>query len=319
MSDRANAGTNSNNYGAMAIDIQQIINSSIGISMLSTVAGLIPIRLGYRLADFAVERILAHPGSRMVRAVRANQWVISGETLDKEALDKAVYETYRNSARSIFDLYHFNPKLGTIEQLVVLNTTVQQLIQRPEFDQRGLVVAGLHISNFDLVLRAISLRGMQAMILTIPDPQGSQLVEYEMRKKTGMNLVPASLGALRQAIRYLQQGGVVMTGIDRPIPNPKYRPNFFGKPADLPVHHAYLAAKAHVPVMVMTTIRFPDGKNHIFTSDPIEMESHPDAVTGMLRNAEKVLSISEGFIRRVPNQWSISLPVWPEALDQAPV
>jgi phosphatidylinositol dimannoside acyltransferase len=302
----------------MAIDIQQIINSSFGVNILSTVAGWIPIRLGYRLADFAAERIVAHPGSRMVRAVRANQWVISGERLDKEALDRAVHETYRNSARSIFDLYHYIRNPGTIEQRIVLSATVQQLIQRPEFEQRGLMVAGLHISNFDLFLRALSLRGMRAMILTIPDPQGSQRVEYEMRKKTGMNLVPASFSALRQAIRYLQQGGAVMTGIDRPILKPKYRPRFFGRPADLPTHHVYLAAKAHVPVMVMATIRLPDGKNHVFTSDPIEMESHPDADTEMLRNAEKVLSIGEDFIRQAPSQWSVSLPVWPEALNQTP-
>ena len=303
----------------MVIDIQQIINSGFGINMLSTVARLIPAWFGYRLADFAADRIVAHPESRMVQAVRANQWVTSGEILDKEALDQAVYETYRNSARSIFDLYHYIHNPGAIEQLIVFNTTMQQLIQRPEFDQRGLMMVGLHISNFDMALRALTLRGMRAMILTIPDPQGSQRVEYEMRKKTGMNLVPASFSALRQAIRYLQQGGVVMTGIDRPIPEPKCRPRFFGRPADLPVHHVYLAAKAHVPVMVMVTIRLAGGKNHILTSDPIEMESHPDANMEMLRNAEKVLSIGEDFIRQAPNQWSVPLPVWPEVLDQTPV
>ena len=255
----------------------------------------------------------------MVRAVRANQWVISGETLDKKALDQAVYETYRNSARSIFDLYHYINDPSAIKRLIVFNTTFQQLIQRPEFNQRGLMLLGLHISNFDLALRAFTLQGNRPLILTIPDPQGSQRVEYEMRKKSGMNLVPASLGTLMQAIKYLQQGGVVMTGIDRPIPKPKYRPRFFGKPADLPVHHVYLAAKAHVPVMVMVAIQQADGKNHIFTSDPIEMESHPDADTEILLNAEKVLSIGEDFIRQAPNQWSITLPVWPEALDQTPI
>jgi len=301
------------------INIEQIINSSFGINLLSPLARLIPVWLGYRFADFAADRIVAHPGSRMVRAVRANQWVISGETLDKEALDRATYATYRNSARSIFDLHHYILDPAAIERLIVFNPPVQQLIQRPEFDQRGLVVVGLHLGNFDLALRALTLRGMRPLILTIPDPQGSQRVEYEMRKKTGMNMVPASVSALRHAIKYLQQGGVVMTGIDRPIPEPKCRPRFFGRPADLPSHHVYLAAKAHVPVMVMVTIRLPDGKNHIFTSDPIEMESHPDADTELLRNAEKVLGIGEGFIRQAPSQWSVPLPIWPEVLDQMPV
>ena len=184
----------------MAVDIQQIINSGFGIGLFSSVARLIPIRYGHRLASFAADRIAAHSDSRMVRAVRANQWVISGETLDKQALDQAVRETFRNSARSIFDLYHYLPNPAATRRSVVFNAAVQQLVQRPEFDQRGLMVVGLHISNFDLVLRALTLQGMRLLILTIPNPQGSQRVEYEMRKKTGMNLVPASLGTLRQAI-----------------------------------------------------------------------------------------------------------------------
>ncbi len=190
-------------------------------------------------------------------------------------------------------------------------------MSRPDFRNRRYF-PGTHGNPFDLVLRTLTLQGMRPLILTIPDPQGSQRVEYEMRKKTGMNLAPASLGTLRQAIRHLQQGGVVLTGIDRPIPKPKCRPQFFGRPADLPTHHVYLAAKAHVPVMVIATIWKLEGTNDIFTSDLIEMESHPDPNVEMLRNAEKVLSIGEVFIRQAPRQWTMTLPVWPEALGQMP-
>jgi lauroyl/myristoyl acyltransferase len=302
----------------MTFDIQQVINSRYGINILSAIAGLIPIRLGYRLADLVAAQIVAHPKAPMVRAVRTNQWVVNGETLDREGLEQAVRETFRNSARSIYNLYHYRLNQGTINKLVVINAATQKLFQRPEFDQRGLMVAALHLSDWDLVLRALVMLGMKPLMLTIPDPRGSQRVEYELRRRFGMNLVPTSVSTLRQAVKYLQRGGVVMTGIDRPIPKPKTRPRFFGKPADLPLHYAYLAAKAHVPVMVMVTIRLPDGKNHILTSDPIEMELHPDAEMEMLYNAEKILTIGEGFIRQAPSQWSISLPVWPDRLDQTP-
>jgi KDO2-lipid IV(A) lauroyltransferase len=156
------------------------------------------------------------------------------------------------------------------------------------------------------------------MVLTIPDPGGGRRVEFEMRKRTGMNLMPVSVITLRQAIKHLQGGGVVLTGIDRPIPDAKYRPRFFGRPASLPTHHVYLATKAHVPVMIMVTDLQPNGRYTVITSKPIEMESHPDRQVEMLRNAEKVLSIAETFIRKVPHHWIISLPVWPEALEQVP-
>lgn len=96
------------------------------------------------------------------------------------------------------------------------------------------------------------------------------------------------------------------------------RPRFFGRPAMLPTHHIFLAAKARVPVMLISTHLRPDGKYQIFTSDRIELDHDPDREKGMKLNAEKVLQVAEGFVRRAPQQWSMSLPVWPEALDLVP-
>jgi len=302
----------------MAFDIQQIVNSSFGIKLVTTLGRILPSRLGYRLADFVAEQIAGRRDSQMVRAIRANQWIVRGEKLDGVTLDRAVRETVRHSARSIFDLYHYIQNSEATRRLIVLDSTMQQLAWRPEFDDRGLVVVGLHLSSFDLVLQWLCRQGMKPLVLTIPNPQGSQRMEFEMRRRTGMNLVPVSVGALRQALRHLQQGGVVLTGIDRPIPDPKDSPCFFGHPAALPVHHIFLATKAKVPVMIMVTNFQADGKYHVLTSDLIEMDSHPDREQEALLNAEKVLNIAERFIRQAPEQWSISLPVWPEIMDRVP-
>ena len=298
------------------MEIQQLISGGLGVSLVSAVARVLPARLGYPLADFVAGCIASNPRSRMVQAVRANQWVIRGEPKAKEFLDRAVFETFSNSARCIFDLYHFINNPRTLDEKIVFNANVQHLIHRPEFEARGLIVAGLHISDFDLVLRVLTQRGMRGIILTIPDPKGSQRVEFEMRKKTGMNLVIPSFGILRQAIRHLQKGGMVLTGIDRPIPKPKVRPRFFGRPSGLPVHHITMALVAKVPVMVLATIRLSDGKSHVITSDPIEMQTGPDTNTETINNAEKVLAVAEDFIRKAPTRWAITLPVWPETLGQ---
>jgi hypothetical protein len=37
-----------------------------------------------------------------------------------------------------------------------------------------------------------------------------------------------------------------------------------------------------------------------------------------VNNAEKVLMVAEGFIRRAPQQWAIFQPVWPDLLPQVP-
>jgi KDO2-lipid IV(A) lauroyltransferase len=302
----------------MTIDLQQVINSSLSLRVVSSLARRLPPWLGYRIADGFAAQIAQRRDSRLVRAIRANQWMASRESLQGEALGRAVRNTLRYSAHSLFDLYHYNHDFDATRQLIVFDSSFDVIARRAEFDGYGLVVAGLHLSNFDLVLQWLCKNGLKPLVLTIPNPRGGRQLEYEIRKRTGMNLIPASVGALKQALKMLQRGGIVLTGIDRPIDKPQVCPRFFGRPAALPIHHIFLASKACVPVVITATYLQPDGKYHVFASDPIEMDPYPDAAERTLRNAEKVLAVAETFIQRSAEQWSVPLPVWPGVVDQVP-
>lgn len=302
----------------MAIIQKKILESSLGVSLVSFLGQALPLRLGHWVADRFAEKFATRQDSELIRAVRANQWVIRGEPQDIEVMDRAVIETLRYSARSLFDLYHYIKRPDVTRHLIVLDDVTRQLTKRSEFNDHGLIIAGVHLSNFDLILQWLCTDKMRPLILTIPDPQGGRRKEFEMRKKTGMNLVPASVSALRKALKHLEQGGIVLTGIDRPIPDPRSRPLFFGRPASLPMHHIFLALKARVPIVVMAANLRPDGKYHIETSNSIEMDPHPDRELEAIQNAQKVLKLAEKFINMAPQQWSMSLPVWQETMDLVP-
>lgn len=304
---------------AMMINLQQIINSPVSLRIVSALAQRLPARIGYRVADAIADQIARRRDSSLVRAVRLNQWVVRGEVLDGKELDQAVQETFRQWAHSIFDLYHYIENPDAIEQLIVFEPSFEKLIARPQFDRRGLIVIGLHLSNFDLVLQWLCRRKLKPLVLTIPDPQGGRRMEYEWRRRSGMNLMPVSVGTFKYAIKHLQQGGMLVTGIDRPIPNPRVCPQFFCRPAAMHMHHIFLATKACVPIVIAGTVRREEGKYHIFASDPVEMAPHPNPDLGMLQNAEKVLGTAEQFIRMAPQQWSVPLPVWPQIMDLVPV
>lgn len=302
----------------MTLDIETIANSSIGVGLLSTLAGIISPRLGHLMADAVARQIVRQRDSRLVRAVRANQWVVLGERVSCAALDRAVHETLRQSARSVFDLYHFIHRPQAVANMIVMDAAAQQLIKRSEFEDRGAMVVGVHLSNFDLILRWLCRQGLRPMVLTVSDPKGGRWIEYEMRRQLGMGLVPASVAGLRRVLKHLQAGGAALSGIDRPVSQPRLQPRFFGRPTSLPVHHIFIATRARVPVVVVAAMREPDGKYHVVTSDPIEMTADHDENKQTLRNAEAVLHIAEGFIRRAPHQWAMPLPVWPSSLDLAP-
>lgn len=302
----------------MTINFQQVINSPRSIQIIATLGRVMPLSMGYRLADLAAERIAARRDSEFARAVRLNQWVVRGEKLDRQSLDLAVLDTFRESARSIFDLHHFLNNPEAARDMILVDPAAAEIFQRSKFSHRGLMIVGIHLSGFDLVLQWLAVQGFRPLTLTIPDPQGASRLEFEMRKKTGVNLVPASPIAFRQALRFLQQGGTVLTGMDRPIPDPEIRPLFFGYPAALPTHHIFLACRAHVPLVVMASFRQLDGKYILQSSPAVEMDAFANREIELQHNAEKVLAIAEGFIRPAPHYWTMSRPVWPQLLDQMP-
>jgi len=298
--------------------MDRVIGSQSGLNLAASLARAAPPWLGYAIASVAARWISSRRHSEAVRAVRANQWVVAGEKLSRDALDQAVQGVFHNAARSIYELYHYVQNPEATERLFVFEASAQALVHRPEFDRRGLVVVGLHLSSFDLALQWICANWVKPLVLTIPNPEGGRQLEFEIRKKTGMNLVPGSVNGLRQAIRYLQRGGMVATGIDRPVPDSQVPLRFFGRPARLPAHHVYLALKAQVPIRVVISRLDDDGLYHIVLSPPIEMDPYPDREGELINNAEKVLSTAEDFIRQSPQQWVITQPVWPEAVEQVP-
>jgi KDO2-lipid IV(A) lauroyltransferase len=302
----------------MTLDPRNIINSPFGLSLAYLLGRCTPYWLGHRIAFFAADRIAACKDWKLVRAARCNQWIAYGEQLNGRVLDKAVAENFHSIASSIFDLYHNLNNPAAFLRLVEPHPTAIQLVQRPEFSERGLVVAGVHLSNFDMVFQVGGLAGIKALTLTLPELNAGYQKQLDMRSKKGMQVLQASVGTLKHSVNHLRAGGMVITGIDRPDDSYIYRPKFFGRPAALPIHHIFLALKARVPVIVGATIKHSDGKYHFLFSEPIEMQPHPDKQTEIMLNAEMILRVAEDFIRHDPSQWAMTFPVWPEALDQVP-
>src|SRR4030043_114447 len=255
----------------MPIDPQNAINSPLGISIALMIGRYTPKWLGQRMVNFAADRISTRKDWKMVQSVRLNQWVANDGKLDPLDLDEAVRQNFRNTGRSIFDLYHNINNPDVFRKIIDVHPTAERLLQRPEYGDRGLVVAGIHMSNFDFIGQAAGMSGVKAMFLAMPDNHPGYRKQLEMRKEKGMNIVPTSSSAIKQAVKYLRKGGMVMTGLDRPDESYPYHPIFFGHPAPLPLHHIFMALKAQVPVLVGSGIRRPDGKYHFLFSEPIEM------------------------------------------------
>jgi lauroyl/myristoyl acyltransferase len=296
----------------MALEARKIINSPFGLNLAYTIGKYTPLKLGHRIAFFAADLISARTDWKLVCAARTNQWVASGENLDNLALSALVNENFRNIAVSIFDYYHNINNPGESLRMIEPHPYAVQLVQRPEFSDRGLILAGVHMSNFDMAFQLGGLAGIKALVLTLTEFNAAYQKQWEMRSKSGLKFIMGSGESVRHAISYLRSGGLIITAVDRPDPASSYHPMFFNHPASLPIHHIFLALKAQVPIVIGALIKKPDEKYHMLFSDPIEMQPHPDRRTEIMLNAENILHVAEEFIRQDTKQWAMTFPVWPD-------
>jgi KDO2-lipid IV(A) lauroyltransferase len=264
------------------------------------------------LASAAARRIARDPDSALARASRINQYVASGGTLTGDALDAAVAENVRAMTLFLYDLYRVLGKDAAEDAAVVRDDAFHAFIERDR-TEGPFVYVGAHMGNFDLVGRLLGRNGWQMQVLSVPDPGGSYQWQNEMRNRAGFEVTPVSMDSLKTAARRLASGSSVLTGVDRPMPEPdKVQPRFFGHPAPLPLLHVRLAMRAGVPVVPMTGRRRPDGRYELLQADPVPMVGDRPTPDVLRANAEAVLAPVERWITRDPAQWSMPHVVWPD-------
>lgn len=294
------------------MNLQGLLNSRGGMSLALLLARSLPPGLGYPLARRLAGWIASHPDWEQVRCARVNQWIASGEQLSGAELDRVVHDVFTNAGSSIYDLYHTLQNPQAMKDMIDFTPSALELIEQSQTGRVSRVIAGVHTSNFDLALQASFLSGLRSLAITIADMPGSYQWQFEIRKRLGLEIIPASLNALKEGVHRLESGKMVLTGLDRPLAEVKHRPLFFGRPSHAPVHHIHLALRGNAPVVVAATHRAADGRYTFDVSAPIAMKPDPDRTAEILRNAEAVIEVAEEFIRKQPQEWAMFLPVWPD-------
>jgi phosphatidylinositol dimannoside acyltransferase len=300
----------------MSTSLQRLINSRYSLSLALELARLLPQAAGYRLADWAGSGIGRLRRSGIVQAVAANQWVVGGQALGTDELARRTRATFQNTGRCLYDLYHDVGNAQGILNKVAFSPAFERLAEQMCTGKRGTLLVCPHLSNFDLAGQAMAYRGLRLLVLSHPQPSGGYRTQNRLRSVAGLEMTPMSLEALRRATETLKAGGTVLTGIDRPISDTKYRPIFFGRPAALPVSHIRLALKFNLPITVVACQAQASGGYQIMASDPIPMQPHPDLIYETVRNAEAVLRVIQEWILQAPEHWAMYYPVWPETIGE---
>ena len=109
--------------------LQSLVNSRLGVELVLTLGRVMPERLGYWLTRWGGQWFSGRRKEPMVRAVRANQWVIGDERLSAEHLDRRVRATFVHAGRCIYDYYHLLNDPAAAQQKVVFSPGLERAYQ----------------------------------------------------------------------------------------------------------------------------------------------------------------------------------------------
>ncbi len=292
--------------------LESLAATGIGMRIARGVARALPQAAAGPVVRTIARRLSADPGSPLMRAVRVNQWVVSGRSLSGGALDDAVAANIDEMARLLYDFYHALGNATAERRLVAIDDVFAGVVERERTDG-PFVYVGAHFGNFDLVGRMLGLHGWRMQVLSVADPNEGYRWQNDVREEAGFEVTPVTVEALKHAARGLAEGRSVLSGLDRPLLRPdKAQPLFFGHPSPLPLLHVRLAMRAQVPVIVLGAPRGDDGRYRLAASDPIEMEGDTLTAEAMRANAERCLAIVERWVRERPAQWAMPHSAWPD-------
>jgi phosphatidylinositol dimannoside acyltransferase len=297
---------------------QDFLNSRAGIAFVLGLGKIIPPGIGYPFAEWLGRMVAALKTNPMVRSVRANQWVASGQTLNSQQLDEITRQTFEHTADCLYDLYHNLNRPERIMEMVTLSPKLINTLEERKKSKNGTLILAPHLSNFDLAGRAMAIHGFPILVLTYPNPPGGYQWQNKMRQEFGLEIMPMFYESMRLARERLKNNGLVLTGMDRPMESSNHQPHFFGYPAPVPVTYVNLASQGAADFVVVACQSTSRGNYTTECSDIIPFQHAADKDLEYIVNADLVLKEAEKMIRLNPQQWSMFYPVWPWALERMP-
>jgi lauroyl/myristoyl acyltransferase len=293
------------------MNLRNIYNSSAIIQLGIFLGRIIPAKPGFWLADRIGAYLASKKENPLVRTLRANLKVVYGGNPDESHLDEIVTTSLRGHLCRLFEFYHYLDRPAEIDRRMRFSPEVQHLVEDWRAKPFGVIILGVHVSAFDLGLVSLAHHGLKILALSVPNPSGQYNSQNEIREDHGLEVAPISTSTLQMARRRLQQGGMVVTGLDRPVEESDFSPRFFGQPSRLPVFYTRLALRTGVPILVVGIQDDAEGVHTIVCSEILRMEPRPDPHEEIIYNTERVLAVAENFISPNPELWAMFFPVWP--------
>ncbi len=209
---------------------------------------------------------------------------------------------YRNQAENIIEMLRL-PMIKTPEDAAALvDVDAADLLVKTVGKKKGGVLVSAHFGNWELLGLCY---GLLAVPLTVVvKPLKNAMIDHQInawRTMHGNRMVYDWL-ALREGLRTLQNGGIVVLLGDQSDPGGSFITDFLGRPTAVFIGPAWLALKAGVPLFVGMCLRTNDGR-YKFETEEIESGDLGTTKADAEELARRYTKVLERSIYSFPEEW----------------
>ena len=178
---------------------------------------------------------------------------------------------------------------------------------------RGVIMVGGHFSGYFLVIQIMMVLGIRALCPT--EPLANKVLNkkvMQLRRSQGADCQTMGGATMKNVIRHLRSGGVVIWAVDRDITGNGVPLQFLGRKTKMPIGAAQLAKREgregrEGPLLVVTTWE----RRGLFSFKGIFQPAlKPEDFETAEDLAQACLPPIEDQIRRRPEQWLPIQQVW---------
>jgi len=280
--------------------------------------GRLPLRIRYGIARFVADRVY-NRGPRIGPNVRDNVRHVLGPEATDEEVDRVARQCARNTGRYYADVVGMHRMdVRTFFEHDLRMEGLEHVLEAQR-QGRGVVLASAHYANPEFAVQGLLAAGIKVFALVEPlEPPELGRLMRGLRAVHGHQYEDVSFSAIKKAITWLRNGGVVAILIDRDIQKRGIVLDFCGAPARFPTGAVDLAIRTNAVLMPGWVRREGGYKIHAAIGPPLPLVITGNSEEDLRVNTQRLLREFECVLRRDPGQWSVLDRIWPADLAGEP-
>jgi KDO2-lipid IV(A) lauroyltransferase len=287
------------------------------IALISAALASWIVRILPRVVTTAIALGISRLSYRMSRGFRENVFSNLSHVFDLPAdapeLVPYARSIFRTNALNGADLLHI-PHMNRedYEKLIVLREGAWQTLDAAAASGKGAIIITAHLGPFDLVASALKVRGYPLSALTARTTNRFPFHAVTfLRSAQHMRVIETSSGGLRDVIRLLGRGEMIVLLSDRDFFLSGRETMFFDEPTTLPIGAVRLARDTGAPIIPFFAHR-GNRQNSLVIREPIIVPRTDDKDADVAAGLDLVARELERAIRESPDQWVLFQRAWPE-------